>query len=85
MDKDEFQAWKDSPATQWVLARLSEIHQRVEQGVRDRLFLSTGLPSQEWQSLQAQAACDRGYVSALKEVIELEHQDIGEPERNSAE
>jgi hypothetical protein len=77
MDKDEFQAWKDSPATRWALSRLQEAAQRVEQGLKDRLYLSTGLPPEQWASLQAQAAYDRGYVAAIGELVDLKAEDVG--------
>lgn len=76
MDKDEFQAWKDSPATQWVLSRLLERSQRVEELVRERLFHSTGLSAAEWSNLQAQAGYERGLVAGLNFVIGLEHEEV---------
>lgn len=82
MDKDEFQAWKDSPATQWVLGRLRLKASEVDQALKERLSLSTGYSPQDWAALQPLAAHDRGYVSAIHELADLEHADIAPEEAN---
>ncbi len=78
MDKDEFQAWKDSPTTQWVHDRLKEIAARVEEGMKARLFESTCTSAAEWAALQGQASFDAGYVKALLQVFTLEYSEISE-------
>lgn len=76
MDKEEFQAWKDSPATQWVLQWLQTKASEVEEGLKQRLSLSTGLDPAQWQALQPLAAHDAGYVRAIGELVDLEFTDI---------
>lgn len=89
MDKDEFQAWKDSPATQWVLNHLRQKSESTEERLRAVLYHSTGLPPQEWASLQARAGHDRGLVVAFNYVLDLEYEhtqeEADESERNTAE
>lgn len=84
MDKDEFQAWKDHPATQWVLRWLQNKASEVEEGLKSRLSLSTGASPAEWVSLQPLAAHDRGYISAIGEMVALEFEDISEEEKIDA-
>ena len=86
MDKEEFQAWKDSHPTQWVLRRLKAISERVDSGLKQRLFLSTQVDPAQWAALQSQAAHDAGYLRAIEQVISLEHEDIeDESERHLAD
>ena len=78
MDQEQFETWKESPATRWVMARLAVLADRVENGTKERLFLSGGLSVAEWQALQAPAAEDRGYVRALRLVVELEMEQVSD-------
>lgn len=82
MDKEEFQAWKASPATQWVLARLRNRALAVEERLCRELYQSTGLSTQEWASLQSRAGFDRGVATGLNFVVELEHEEVDEQERD---
>ncbi len=83
MDKDEFQAWKDSPATKWVLDYLRQTSGEVDQGLKRRLSASTGMAPSQWAELQPLAAHDAGYLRALRQIIELEYEQI-EDERVDA-
>lgn len=76
MDQEEFQAWKDSPATQWVLLRLARKAAELESMLRERLYQSTTLPADQWANQQAQVACDRGIVTGINFVVALEHEEI---------
>lgn len=78
MDKEEFQAWKDSPATQWVLAYLKRVSERMDKGLKERLSLSPTLDPQEWAALQPMAALDAGYLKALRLIIDLEYEQTQE-------
>ncbi len=84
MDKEEFQAWKDSPATQWVLRWLKAKSLEVEEGLKSRLSHSTGSSPTEWAALQPLAAHDRGYISAIGAMVDLEFEDISEEEKIDA-
>lgn len=78
MDKEDFLAWKDSPATQWVLQRLLLKAQLVEELCRNQLYQSTGHSPEEWARLQSLAAYDRGTADSLNFVINLEHDELVE-------
>ena len=82
MDKEDFLAWKDQPATQLVLQRLLSKAQELEELCRSQLYQSTGNSPEEWASLQSRAAYDRGLVSGLNFVVNLEFEEIHEPERD---
>lgn len=79
MDKEEFQAWKESPATRFVLAALQGKATAINLQCRDALFNSTQFAPQDWAALQAGANFDRGYVKAIEELVTLEHEDVAEP------
>ncbi len=84
MDKEDFQAWKDSPATQYVLGYLRSVATRVETGIKDRLFENSLASPDRWAALQVQASHEAGYVEALREFIELEHEDIAKSKQDRA-
>lgn len=76
MDKEDFQAWKDSPATRFVLAALQGKATDINLMCRDRLFNSTQGSPEDWAALQARASFDAGYVKAIEELVQLEHKDV---------
>lgn len=78
MDAEQFETWKESASTQWVMKRLAWIADGVEAGTKERLFLSGGIGVADWQALQAPAAEDRGYVRALREMIALNLEDVSD-------
>ena len=78
MDAEQFETWKESPATRWVMARLAAMASRAEADTKERLFLSGGLSVAEWQALQSPAAYERGYVQALRFVIDLEMEQVSD-------
>lgn len=84
MDKEDFAQWKDSHATQWVLGRLQAIADRVEAGMKSELFASPGLASADWMALQANAADAGGYVRAIREIVQLEIDDIADSSETAA-
>jgi hypothetical protein len=86
MDKEDFLAWKDQPATQWVLERLLLKAQELEEQCRSLLYQSTGNSPEEWSLLQSRAGFDRGVVTGLNFLINLELEEIHEqPERDHAD
>ena len=76
MDKEDFLAWKDQPATQWVLQRLLLKAQTVEELCRNQLYQSTGHSPTEWALLQSRAAYDRATADALNFVVNLDFEEI---------
>ena len=76
MDKEDFQAWKDSQATQWVLSRLEQWADRVAEDLGQALMNSVQLEPAQWASLQARAAYDRGVIAALNQIVTLEYKEI---------
>ena len=78
MDQEQFETWKESPATRWVMARLALLADRVENSAKERLFLAGGLSVADWQALQAPAAWDRGYVRALRLVVDLDMEQVSD-------
>jgi hypothetical protein len=86
MDADEFQAWKDSPATQWVLRKLAEKAAEIETAAKEQLFYGTGLSPADWAAMQARVGFDRGTVNGLTFVLDLKPRDMDideEPKRDS--
>lgn len=84
MDKDDFAQWKDSFVTQWVFDRLETIADDVEFAVKRALFQGLTLPAAEFEALRVKLADDRGYVRALRQIVELELEEIAEPERDQS-
>ena len=82
MDKEEFQAWKDSRATQWVLKRLLARAGSIKEQASDLLYQSTGASPEEWASLQARVAYDRGVATALTFVADLEHHEVDDSDES---
>lgn len=78
MDSEDFQIWKESTATQWVLKALGAIGSRVQDGMKDRLVGSALLDGAGWAALQVNAADAAGYVRAINEMIELEFEDVSD-------
>lgn len=76
MDKDEFQAWKDSPATQWVLRRLKARLEELESAQKDLLFQSPLSRPAEWAALQVSAAHEYGVATTLGFVVGLEFKQL---------
>lgn len=78
MDKEEFQAWKEAPATQQILALLKR-REAAERGlIQDLLF--NQLPSQpeQWQAQQPQLAHRAGLCEGLMQVILLDYEQLVE-------
>jgi hypothetical protein len=60
-DKEEFQAWKAQPLTQWVLSRLRQQTQEQAQDLQERLLNSAAQPPADWAQQQPQAAYLKGH------------------------
>jgi hypothetical protein len=77
MDKEEFEAWKTSQSTQWVLARLAERSKAISDALKEYLSNATiTTPPAEWSGLQSRGAFDRGYMAGLDFAVELEFEEI---------
>lgn len=83
MEKDDFAQWKDSYPTQWVLKRLGDEADRVEAAVKDALFSTVAGSPADWAVNQINAAEKRGYVRAMREMIDLNLEDIHDRSDNA--
>lgn len=81
MEKDDFDQWKDSYATQWVLNKLATMADNIETAVKEELFRALPLSAPEFDAVSRKLADDRGYVRALRQIVELELEEIHEPEQ----
>ena len=80
MDAEDFAVWRESTSTQWVMARLSAIADRVEEGIKQRMIDSLMVDPATWAALQVRFADDKGYVRAIREMILLEFDDVAADE-----
>lgn len=84
MDKDSFQQWKDSQATQWVLQWLRDRASAVEEEQKRLLFQSAlHLDPDQWSARQVSAGHDAGYVRAIAEMLDLNFEDISPEEEGN--
>jgi len=77
MDKEEFEVWKTSQSTQWVLARLAERSKAISDALKEYLSNAaiTATPV-EWAGFQPRGAYDRGFAAGINFVVELEFEEI---------
>lgn len=78
MDAEDFQIWKESPATQWVLKRLQAKADIIKAGLAEQLYHSTDRTPAEWAEIQARAAKDRGIAVGMETVCNLEFEEIND-------
>jgi hypothetical protein len=83
MDKEEFDAWKTSQSTQWVIERLRVRAQALEEAVKGYLYHGTGQAQGEWATMQSRAGHDRGIVTGLNYVVTLEHEEVDASDERS--
>ena len=76
LDKDEFQAWKDSPATRWVLERhKSQATERTQQ-LQDLLLGLASHRPEEWTQEQPAAAHNKGFCEGVISVVEADYEEL---------
>lgn len=84
LDKEEFQAWKDSPATRWVMDRLSrqatDSALRIQERLLDLISQEPALLRSERPSL-AQA---KGYSEGLITAANLAYESLLTDEEEQA-
>jgi hypothetical protein len=81
VDKEEFQAWKDSPATRWVLAALQKDREAQQEGHKDYLLrLSAGATAGEWSSQQARSAYLLGRCDQIDILLGLTFEELADGE-----
>jgi hypothetical protein len=78
MDAEDFQIWKESTATQWVLSRVLARANGVKAALAEELYHSTNLTPAEWAALQARAGFDRGLATGMETVCNLEFEEIND-------
>lgn len=76
MDKDEYQAWKDSAATQWVMRRIDQELLELAQRVSENLFNSPLKAPDQWAADQVQVAYSKGYFDGLARVLSADHESL---------
>jgi hypothetical protein len=76
LDKEEFQAWKDSPATRWVLERYQQEISELAQRAGENLFNSPVVQPAEWAANQVQIAYSKGYFDGLSRSIAGEYESL---------
>ena len=76
LDKEEFQAWRDSPATQWFLARLKAEATDQASTLTTLLMTLTSYPPDQWAAEQPQASYSKGYCEGLMSVVERAYEDL---------
>ena len=76
LDKEEYQAWKDSPATRWVLDRLRGQATDQAETLATLLMTLTSYPPAEWAQEQPQASYSKGFAEGLMSVVEREYEDL---------
>ena len=70
VDPEDFQAWKDSPMTQWVISCLREQADREMADQKKFLFHSPRqMAADQWASLQASAAFVQGQVDRTDYIV----------------
>lgn len=78
MDSEDFQIWKESTATQWVLQRLAQQSDAIKTDLSEQLFYGTGNSPEEWAAMQARAAFDRGRVAGVNSLVALTFEEIND-------
>lgn len=73
MDKEDFQAWKTSQATQWVIKELTDQTAQWEADCKSQLFQASAQPG--WEQLQVQAAYLKGRCDGVNLIREMEFED----------
>ena len=76
LDKEEYQAWRDSPATRWVLDRLEAEALELAQRVGENLFNSPTKPPLEWAQDQVRVAHSKGYFDGLARVFGADRESL---------
>lgn len=76
MDSEDFQIWKESTATQWVLKRVQANADSVKAKLAEQLYHSTNLSPDEWAAIQSRAGFDRGMATGMETICNLNFEDI---------
>lgn len=78
LDREELEAWKAHPVTQWVLAQCEERRRHLVLQTKDRLYNQSHWDSpQDWALLQSWAARQAGLSDGLTAFMNIE---VEEPE-----
>lgn len=76
LDKEEFQAWKDSPATRWVMARLSQQATSEALRIQQRLMDLLSQPPSALKSERPSLAQAKGFSEGLITAANLEYESL---------
>lgn len=78
MTREDFESWRDQPATQWFMRMLEAKAAEIRTQASDRVFDSQGLSILEWAGMQAPIAHERGRWRELEAVISMRYEDIAD-------
>lgn len=76
IEKDEFEAWRESPMTEWFMGKLKTQAGEQEALIKEQMFLRAGAPPLEWAADQPGMAKALGFCDALSWVTELKLEDL---------
>lgn len=75
-DKEEFQAWMDSPMTKWVRDKLRLKAQETAQQQQEMLLNSAVTSPLQWSEAQPRAAHLLGLCEGLMQIVDLEFEQL---------
>ncbi len=78
VDKEDFQAWKASPVTQWFLGRFQQQAEADLQQIQDLVANSLSHPPQTWADLQPTLAHRKGQCDGLMQMILADYDSVRE-------
>jgi hypothetical protein len=76
MDKDDFEQWRESPVTQWFMARLQERAKTIEEELRNQFWGAVAQSTTDWAAQQPSAAWKKGAAEALVTVTAYSFDDL---------
>lgn len=84
LDKEEFQAWKDHPATRWVMSRLVQQATGSTLAIQARLLDLVSQPPSVLKSERPSLAQAKGYSEGLITAANLEYESLLTDEEEQA-
>ena len=80
MDAEDFAIWRESTGTQWVLKRLSAKADEIDRVCANSLYAALTLSPDEWAALHVRAAKDAGVALGLRQLGEMDFEDLTDEE-----
>jgi len=76
LDKEEYLAWKDHPATRAVFQRHKDQADQLGQMLADSLVNSLAVPPDQWAAGQPHKALQAGHCSGVLSVLNADWDDL---------